>query len=264
MELLQQALRAGHKPVARDTASAASALVVGGGGALGSALVEQALASGRYRSVRVLVDEPITPGLRGFEALPARQLQTDDPLGARSAFVVFDRVRAANGREAVFHRPQPDDLARLGAALHRGGVQRLLVVLPHAPALLPHALRRGLASLDEQALAAQGFEQLVIVRPAQSAPAGRHAGGRLQRLAHAFLAQLHWLLPDSDQPVRAHHVAALALSIEHHLDEAHSATRVAPPELVWLSAQPASDRLALVRRWLADGHVPAPASRRRW
>ena len=67
-------------------------------------------------------------------------------------------------------------------------------LLPHAPALLPQSLRAGLASLDEQALAALGFEHLVFVRPAQlgrdaaSAHTRRPTLAAGHRLARALLS----------------------------------------------------------------------------
>lgn len=262
MQLLREALRAGHSRVPRGTQ--AGAVVVGGGGALGAALVEQLLGSGHYATVQVVVDEPITAGVRGFATLPERSLAAGAELAGATAFIAFDRARQIFGREAAFHQPQPADLARLGAALRRGGVRRLIVVLPHAPALLPQALRHGLGSLDEQALAALDFDQLVIVRSAQAGTAERR-GAALQRLADALLAQLHWMLAQGEQPVRAPKVAAFACALARELETAAPGTRIAPPELVWLAAQPDADVDALLRHWLADGRVPPlPAGRRRW
>jgi len=166
----------------------------------------------------------------------------------------------------VFARPEPQALPRLGAALHAAGARRLIVVLPHAPALLPQALKVGLASLDEQALAALGFEHLVFVRSAQRAGrAGADAvRPALQRVADALLAQLHWMVPLREQPVRADKVAAFVAALARALPEAAPGTRVAPPELVWQAAQP-GDLDALVACWLADGTVPAARlPRQRW
>jgi hypothetical protein len=225
-----------------------SAIVAGAGGTLGSAVLEALLASRVFERVHVLVDEPITAAMRGFESLPLAALESGARLHADTGFVVFDRERHAHGREAAFHRPRPDVLPRLAQVLHAGGVQRLVVVLPHAPALLPAALKHGLASLDEQAVAALGYEQLVIVRSAQPLPAQRAATWP-QRVAHAMLAQLHWMVPQQEQPVRAQKVAAFVAELARQLPRARAGTRVAPPELVWQAAQ-LKDSRDLVAQWL--------------
>ena len=149
----------------------------------------------------------------------------------------------------------------------------LLLVMPHAPSLLPQALKAGLASLDEQAVAALGFEQFVIVRPARSgaegpAYASAVANGRMTRLlsalAQAVLAQLQWMVPQRDQPLRAGKVAQFVIALARALPEAVAGTRVAPPELVWDWAQPeGGDRL--LTHWLRDGRWDPPAAApRRW
>lgn len=224
------------------------AIVVGAGGALGSAVLEKLLASHVFARVRVLVDEPITAAMRGFEPLPIAALESGAALHADSAFIVFDRERHAHGREAAFHRPVPQALQRLAHALHAGGVQQLVIVLPHAPALLPQALKHGLASLDEHAVAALGFEHLVIVRSAQPLSA-RRAGSWPQRVAHAMLEQLHWMVPQQEQPVRAQKVAAFVAELARQLPRARAGTRVVPPELVWQAAQ-LQDSHELVAQWL--------------
>lgn len=263
MSLLQQALRGARHAPRAAAARARQAIVVGGGGALGSAVLEQALARRVFDHVRVLVDAPMAPAMRGLESLSRPALDSALPLHADTAFVVFDRERSVFGREDVFHRPSPQALPALAQALHRGGVIRLIVVLPHAPGLLPEALKRGLASLDEHAVAKIGFEHVVFVRPAQSAPT-HAAGHRLQRLAHALLAQLRWMLPAGQQAVRADKVAAFVLQLAQGLPQAARGTRVAPPELIWVAAQD-GDIAALVQQWLASGRVPvAGPLRSRW
>lgn len=261
---LHDALRgAGHgRP---RSGAGRGALVVGAAGALGTAMLEQVLGGSAFQRVAALVDRPIAAGLRGFDSLTPAQLGTGDPARHDTAFVVFDRRRHANGREDAFHAPQPEALAPLAQALHRHGVRHLLVVMPHTAALLPQALRVGLASLDEQAVAALGFEQVVFLRTA-AAPARPRDGGQrwLQRVADGVLSQLHWMVPQRQQPVQARHVAAFAVALARALPSARPGTRVAPPELVWLSAQPGSSE-TLAERWLADGLVPlGPTTTGRW
>ena len=248
MQIVQDALRAAQPRIAAPPA-ARHGLVVGAAGALGSALLECALGGG-FASVRALVTLPMGAALRSFEALPfdgafERPLEP----GIDTAWIVFDRERHANGREDAFYRPQPESLLALARWLHDGGVRRLIVVLPHAPGLLPQALQRGLASLDEHGVAALGFEHLVIVRSAQNATADRGAAWP-HRIARLMLAQLRWMIPQREQPVRAAKVAAFAVQIALALEHAVPGTRIVAPELLWQAAQ-SEDPAALALDWLA-------------
>jgi hypothetical protein len=250
MEVIDQALRAGRAGPGPRTAQARHGLVAGAAGSLGSALLEHALGGG-FASVQALVTLPMSAALRGFEALPFDG-SFEPPLapGVDTAWIVFDRERHANGREDAFYRPAPDALPALARWLREGGVRRLIVVMPHAPGLLPQALRRGLASLDEQAVCALGFEHLVIVRSAQ------HAAARADlrwphRIARLMLSQLRWMIPQREQPVRAASVASFAVQLALALDGAQPGTRIVTPELLWQAAQ-AGDAATLVRRWLME------------
>jgi hypothetical protein len=262
MTLLQQALRgARHAPKAGRAQR--RAIVIGGAGALGAAVLEQALGRGVFDRVLVLLDAPMAPAMRGFEALSRSVLDSGAPLHADTALIVFDRERRVFGREDAFYRPLPEALPALAGALRRAGVLRLIVVLPHAPALLPAALKHGLASLDEHAISKLGFDHLVIVRSAQAA-GRRPDGSPLQRLALALLAQLHWMLPQREQPVRPAKVAAFVLQLARVLPQAAPGTRVVPPELVWMAAQ-GGDVAALAQAWLAGEALPVIATpRQRW
>lgn len=244
MSLLQHALRAGSQdPAAAATPRRSRGLLVAGGaGPLGSAVLERALALGPWRPVTALVTQPIEVALDGLRVsqVPADWSMPPEVSGqADCALIVFDRDASAHGREAAFLRPQPAELPALARWLQRAGVRRLMLVLPHAPSLLPAALKAGLASLDEQAVAALGFEQFTIVRPTRAGPAadGPLAGGRLHRLARAMLSQLHWMIPQREQPLRAAKVAEFVIELARRLPEAAHGTRVVPPELLWDWAQ---------------------------
>lgn len=183
MDLVKEALRAPAAASPHRTPHGPTALVVGGGGPLGSAVLEQLLARGRFSHVRVLVHQTFSGSVRGLEpvtftsfddtAEPARAL-------AQVAVVVIDRERHANGREDAFVRAAPGTLATLSRWLWRQGVRDLVIVLPHSPASLPQALKLGLANLDEQAVTSLGFGHVVFVRSAQQMgprPASRDPQG---------------------------------------------------------------------------------------
>lgn len=246
MDRLQQALRGAHAappPLQRLQ----TALLAGAGGTLGSALLAEALVGGRFQRVTALSDGPLTSAMRGFATLDAEAL--NGPLAFDVAFLVFERWRHSNGRDDAFFQPEPAQLLPLARALHAGGVRRLLVVVPHSPALLPHALKSGLATLDEGAVAALGFEHLLFLRAAQLGPAAT-GGSRAQRLARWWLGQLQWMIPTQEQPVRAVKLAELAVRLAQLLPLAPQGTRVLPPELLWQAAQ--GDAPALLERWLAQ------------
>ena len=212
----------------------------------------------------MLTQRGLTAAMAGLQAVDVGRLGLEGDgavLGrtpampiADTALVVFDRERRANGREQAFFRPQPQALAPLAAALHRHGVERLVVVLPHSPAGLPEALKSGLANLDEQAVSALGFEQLVFVRTAQ-APSGDRAVHWPQRLADGVLAQLRIMVAASQQPVRPQKVAQFVAELVQRLPGRPPGTRVVPPEIVWQAAQQ-REPAALVEAWLADRPLP--------
>lgn len=260
MTLLHHALRAGHHAPPRAAARAGTVLVAGGGGALGSAVLERLLGMRRFAHVKVLATRGFTSAMHGLETVLVDSFDapadaTDGPAAlADTAVVVFDRERHANGRELAFVRPQPEQLARLAAWLHRRGVRHLVVVMPHAPASLPDALKLGLANLDEQAVSALGFTHLVFVRSAQSG-GGERAAQWLQRLADGVLAQLRFMVATSNQPVRPLKVAQFVSELAQQLPASPGCTRVAPPELVWQAAQ-MRDPTPLVQAWLDMRELP--------
>ena len=246
------ALAGALRPVPAAASERRRALVLGGGGALGAAVLEALLGSHRFETVGVVVASPMRPALRGLQTV-------DDNDAARSAFapdtalIVYDRERHANGRDGRFVRPEPAGLVAQAQALLQAGATRLIVVVPHAPSLLPQALKLGLANLDEGTVAALGCAQLVFMRMAQAG--GATAAGRSapERLAAWMLSQLRWMVPQREQPVRSETVARVAAALAVALPQATPGTRVLPPELLWQAAQlpQATDTVDLVAAWLA-------------
>ncbi|MBL8334995.1 MAG: hypothetical protein JNM08_17915 [Rubrivivax sp.] len=256
------ALMAASAPVVKPPTLAPRVLVLGGGGPLGSAVLEALLATHRFAGVGVAAVRRVAPALRALAVVDGSEAEWQ-ALEPDSALIVFDRTRHANGRDEAFLRPQPQDLLALATVLRRIGVRRLVVVVPHKTALLPLALRQGLATLDETAVAALGFEQLVFMRLARD-DAGGAEQAWLPRLASALLRQLHWMVVTAEQPVRDATVARLLGALLLALPKATGATRVLPAVLPWLVAQ-GEDADAVVDRWLATGQVPElRAAPRRW
>ena len=253
------ALAAANRSTPQTAPALRRILVVGAGGVLGSAVVEQLLGSHRFQRVAALVDQPVQAAVKGFLAVPDNDAALH-ALAADTALVVFDRARDAHRREVAFVRPLPEDLPQLAARLQAAGMCRLIVVVPHRASLLPMALQQGLATLDEAAVAGLGLEQLVFMRMAQRAGPGRDAVADQpslpQRLADWMLSQLHWMVPQREQPVQAATVAKVAAALALLLPAARPGTRVLPAQLLWLAAQQRDVR-DTVQAWLDGVALPA-------
>lgn len=240
LQVVQAALRR------NPSAQPASLLIAGATGVLGNEVLRRLAGSSLYGVTQVLAREPITEGVRGVRTvLVPSDAPAEWPLASADvAVVLFDPPRMFYERERALWTPRPEQLVELAAWLRAAGVRTLAIVLPHAPGRLPEALKRGLANLDEHAIAALGFERLLIVRSAQKpgAVAHRHP---LSALAHWMLGVFKYMVPSSEQPVRATKVAELLAVL---LRLAPPGIHVAAPELVWQAAQ--QDAQAVVRRWL--------------
>lgn len=228
-------------------------LVAGGGGALGAAVLEALLGARAFVPITVLVTQDFHASVPGLVPLRVESFAAPPAARADLGIVVFDRERRANGRDAAFWRPSPDALPALAAWLRAAGVRDLIVVMPHDAGRLPQALQQGLANLDEQAVAALGFEHLVILRSAR-APGADGASRGLQRLADAVLAQLRLMTPQRLLPVRTAKLAALVAALAARLSAAPPGARVMPADWIWLAAQ-VEDVGMLAQRWL-DGLGP--------
>jgi hypothetical protein len=221
-------------------------LIAGATGVLGNEVLRRLAGSSAFEDTQVLAREPITEGVRGVRTtlVPSGAPEQWPPADADVAVVLFDPPRMFYERERALWTPTPAQLPALARWLREGGVQTLAIVLPHAAGRLPEALKRGLASLDEQAIASLGFERLLLLRSAQKPQARRHAsaGGRL---ADWMLSVFKYMVPSSEQPVRAAKVAQLLAAA---LRLAPPGIHVAAPELVWQAAQ--QDAWTVARRWL--------------
>ena len=221
-------------------------LIAGATGVLGNEVLRRLVGSSAFGTTQVLAREPITAGLRGVRTtlVPSAAPQEWPLAPADVGVVLFDPPRMFYDRERALWTPEPGQLLPLARWMRASGVRTLAVVLPHAPGQLPEALKRGLATLDEQAIAALGFERLLILRSARKPPepAGRSAPARL---AHWMLGVFKYMVPSSEQPVRAVKVAEL---LSAALRLAPPGIHVAAPELVWQAAQ--QDVREVARRWL--------------
>ena len=223
-------------------------LICGASGVLGNEVLRQLAGAQAFASTHVLVREPMRAGWRGVTPWV---VAGDDPAGwtplaVDTAVVMFEPPRLFYDRERALWTQAPDQLLPLARWLRECGVRTLAVVLPHAQMRLPEAVKQGLATMDEHAVVALHFRRVLLVRSAQKpAPAPpTHLPGRIAR---SVLGALQYMIPTSEQPVRAAQVArfvALALA------SAPPGIHVASSDVVWQAAQERDMRPA-VRRWLA-------------
>jgi len=242
-----QALQAAQrKPPSYTGAAGGTLLVAGATGALGNELLRRMAGAQRHAHMLVLAKEPITDGLRGVETVvvPALPIAQWPLLRADAALVSFDPPRLYHDRERALWTPAPADLPELARWLKACGVQTLAIVQPHAQGRMPEALKRGLASLDEQAVVALGFERVLLVRSAQK-PAAQRFANPAERLAAWMLSIFRFMVPSSEQPVRASKVAEF---VELALRTAPPGVHIAAPEVVWQAAQ--GNLPEVVRGWL--------------
>jgi hypothetical protein len=240
-----QVLQAANRPL--PAVRKPRLLIAGATGTLGNEVLRRLVGLQQFEAAQVLAREPITAGLRG---VAATVVASDAPAGwepaaADTGVIMFDPPRLFHDRERALWTPRPEQLPDLARWMRASGVTTLAVVLPHAQGRLPEALKRGLAGLDEQAVAALGFDRLLIVRSAQK-PGPAAAPGFLPAFAHWMLSVFKFMVPSSEQPVRAVKVAEF---VAVSLQLAPPGIHVAAPELVWRAAQ--GDLRGTLRQWLA-------------
>ncbi|MGJ7604334.1 hypothetical protein ACSFA7_08320 [Variovorax sp. LT1R20] len=243
-----QALQAANRAVSPlAAANAGTLLIAGATGALGQELLRKLAGRHRFAHARVLSREPIRDGLRGVETYLSPDLPIAQwPLtSADTAVIAFDPPRLYHDRERALWVPQPSDLPELAKWLRACGVQTLAIVQPHDQGKLPEALKRGLASLDEQAVVANGFDRVILVRSARK-PLYAKFANPAERLAAWMLSVVRFMVPSSEQPVRASKVAEL---VDVALRIAPSGVHVAAPEMVWEASQ-GQQMQAVAQRWL--------------
>jgi hypothetical protein len=252
---VNQALAASSRHAALEIAP--HVLIAGATGALGNAVLRRLVGMQRHGHTHVLATLPMGTGVRQVSAHLVCGDCADWPLlpaapSIDTAIVMFDPPRMFYGRERALWTPDPAQLVALSDWLRRSGIRTLAVVLPHTQGTLPQALVRGLASLDEQTLAALGFDRMLIVRTAQK-PSAMVGRTHLEKLAHWMLSIFSFMVPTSEQPVRASKVAEF---VDIALQGLPQGTWVAPPELVWQAAQGDMQHTRrLVNAWFAAPKV---------
>lgn len=241
-----QALQAASRGVPAAGPPRPRLVIAGATGVLGNEVLRRLVGLQQFGTTQVLAREPIMAGLRGVgtTVVPGEDPALWPPGVADTGVVLFDPPRLFYDRERALWTPAPEQLPALAQWMRRSGVTTLAVVLPHAQGRLPEALKRGLANLDEHAVAAHGFERLLIVRSAQK-PAPPAKSGWLPGVANWMLSIFKYMVPSSEQPVRSQKVAEFVAAA---LQLAPPGIHIAAPETVWRAAQ--GDLRLAVRQWL--------------
>jgi hypothetical protein len=236
-------------------------LIAGATGVLGNAVLRRMVGMQRIDHTQVLARMPIRQGLRHVSAhvVPAGIDGQDNfalwpALPSDIAIVMFDPPRMFYGRERALWTPAPHQLPGLGGWIKRCGVHTMAIVLPHAQGSLPQALKRGLANLDEHAIATLELQRLLIVRTAQK-PAAAQQRNMLHRTASWMLGVSSYMVPRSEQPVRAGKVAEF---VDLALLSLPPGIHVAASELVWQAAQgDATHMRQVIGQWTATRPLAA-------
>jgi hypothetical protein len=218
---------------------------------LGAEVLRRLAGGGQFAHTQVLAKEPMASSLAQVSMVEVTgDLVVWQAVPAQVGVVMFEPPRLYYQRERTLWTPAPEQLLQLAQWLKRCGVHTLAVVVPHAQGRLPDAVKRGLANLDEQALAAVGFERLLLVRSAQKVvePA---AAGFLNKTAAWMLSTLSYMIPATEQPVRP---SRLAEFIAIALEQLPLGTHVASPELLWQAAD-GGDTQLVVKAWLNSSTV---------
>ena len=262
MHRLLRSSRSHQQPGSQPTV-----LIAGGTGVLGAEVLRRLAAGGRYAQTLVLAKEPMTAGARQVSIIEVAGDPMQWPLLAEHSsapelkvsvgVVMFEPPRLHYQRERALWTPAPEQLLAVAQWLRRCGAHTLAVVVPHAQGSLPDAIKRGLANLDEQALAAIGFERLLLVRSAQK-KTNPPAAGFLNKVAAWMLSTLSYMIPASEQPVRPGKLAEFIDLALHRLPEG---THVASPELLWRAAHghdAGQDTSQVLQAWLNGATQPKP------
>ena len=238
--------------------AAEPALLLGAGGWLGAALLAQLLHAGLFARVGAWVLKPERwrgSTHRGVVAVDEAGFADAAWQGA-CAFGVLERAGLGGARDAVFGRPQPEELLAQAARLHALGVRRLVLLQSHLPGILPEALRHGFADRIEQGLAALGFEQLLLIRSSREALGPPPGTPWLERLAALWWAQLRWMLPAGERPLRSVALARVAVAAAGLLREREGSVFVLPQEAASRAAQdPEGVEAGLRRHWPSSDQV---------
>ena len=209
---------------------APTVLLAGASGLVGRALLDVLLAPGRSERVAVLARRPL-PGERARDPrlsvrigeLPALAA---DATGVRDVYIALGTTIKVAGSEAAFRAVDHDLVVDIARAARGAGARRLGVVSALGADKRSRVFYNRVKGEAEDALAALGYESLVIARPSLLI-GDRAALGQPTRRGEVLAARLlgpvlSWV-PASVRPIEATTVAAALVAA---LEQGTPGTRV--------------------------------------
>ena len=194
--------------MAAESTSPRVALLAGSTGLIGRALLPLLLASPRYARVHALVrrpagDLPSSPKLQvqvvDFQSLPALP-KVDD------VFIALGTTIKVAGSKAAFRQVDFDAVVNAARAARQAGATALAVVSALGANATSRVFYNRVKGEMQDAIAALGFESVVIVQPSLLV-GDRSALGQPVRAGEVWGARLMGWLPRSVRPIPATRVA---------------------------------------------------------
>ena len=198
-----------------------TAIVAGATGLVGRALVEELLAESSVGSVHVLVRAE-QPAWRKRNGLTQHVVDYQRGLGilptADDAYCCLGTTIKAAGSQQAFRAVDHDAALAFARAAQGAGVTRFGLVSALGADAKSGIFYNRVKGETEQAIAALGFESMVIARPSLLL-GDRAALGQPtrpgERIAATLTARIGWLMPRAVEPIQAVTVArALMRSVQ--------------------------------------------------
>jgi uncharacterized protein YbjT (DUF2867 family) len=202
------------------SAQAARVAVAGATGLVGRALLARLAADARIGSIAALVRRPAALADQPAAVMPLvvdyRRLGSGQPLPPIDwAFCALGTTIKAAGSQAAFQAVDADAVLAFALAARAAGATRLGVVSAMGADARSSVFYNRVKGEVEQALAAQGWPQLVVARPSLLLGA-RAALGQpsrpMESLAQGLMPAVGWLIPRQLRPIQADAVAAALVS----------------------------------------------------
>jgi uncharacterized protein YbjT (DUF2867 family) len=198
-----------------DATAKRTALLVGGTGLVGRALLSLLLASEPYRQVHLLVRREL-PSLTPSTKLTVHHVDLAQLSGfalpaADDVFIALGTTIKVAGSESAFRQVDYDYVVSAARAGLASGARRLAVVSAMGADPKSRVFYNRVKGEMEAVVAQLGYETVVIAQPSlllgDRGALGQPAR-RAEALATRLVAPMSWLVPKSVRPIHAQDVAA--------------------------------------------------------
>jgi uncharacterized protein YbjT (DUF2867 family) len=188
-------------------------LLAGASGLIGRALLDVLLAPARSDRVEVIARRPLSaraPDARLVVRVGDMAALARDSAGVRDVYIALGTTIKVAGSEAAFRAVDFDLVVDVARAAREAGAERLAVVSALGADARSRVFYNRVKGEAEQALAALGYETLVVARPSLLL-GDRAALGQPTRRREVLAARLFGpvlaLVPSSVRPIEARTVA---------------------------------------------------------